>query len=278
MPAQQDPQLRLLARATRRPCHDCARRRPRHLLAPPLLLPRVQDGVHRLGRREVAVDQVEHELGRVGGGRQRVAEPLEMAAHLRGGAEVGDAARREDEHVVEALVDGGGRLVDRAQDRDVGLLGRHLEEVHDLGGGRRVEPRRRLVQEDHRRLLGQRDREREAPPLPRGESGHESAACPRVPASREAGGLEQLRDLGTAALARQRGAVQVDRVPQVVARRQKRPVVLGVADDGAVAREAVRREGLPVECHAAARGARASLEREHREQGRLAGAGRAEHG
>mmetsp|Transcript_32469 Transcript_32469/g.107356 ORF Transcript_32469/g.107356 Transcript_32469/m.107356 type:complete len:225 (-) Transcript_32469:106-780(-) len=224
MPAQQDPQLRLLARATRRPCHDCARRRPRHLLAPPLLLPRVQDGVHRLGRREVAVDQVEHELGRVGGGRQRVAEPLEMAAHLRGGAEVGDAARREDEHVVEALVDGGGRLVDRAQDRDVGLLGRHLEEVHDLGGGRRVEPRRRLVQEDHRRLLGQRDREREAPPLSRGEpppagDRDESRPCPRVLAADQAGRLEKLLRRRPPLAWPQVRPVQLQRVPQVVASR-----------------------------------------------------------
>jgi len=44
-------------------------------------------------------------------------------------AKVGDSPLAHDEHIVKAGVDRGAGLVDRAQDRHVGLLCSHLQKV-----------------------------------------------------------------------------------------------------------------------------------------------------
>ena len=76
-------------------------------------------------------------------------------------------------------------LVDRAEDRGARLAREPREERRDRGGGRRVEPRRRLVTEDDARLLRERDRDAQPAALAVREADLREAARRRLGAARE---------------------------------------------------------------------------------------------
>ena len=150
------------------------------------------------GGREVFVDEVEDELGRVGIGGGRVADAGEVRVHLGGFAKVRHPAHGEDHDVVEAREDGGGELVDGAHDRDVLSLGDVLEEGHHAHRRRGVDAGRGLVQEENLRPFDQRERDGEPPLVARGQAADDLAARARVLKLLEADGVEELVHLGGA--------------------------------------------------------------------------------
>eukprot|EP00964_Phaeocystis_antarctica_P064027 scaffold38481_cov84-Phaeocystis_antarctica.AAC.5 len=151
-------------------------------------LPRVEHVGHGLLGGDVLGDEVEHGLSRVGldGDRarravavadaQRLADGGEVRRHVVARAAVSHTPLRQDEHLVEAREDGSRRLVDGAHDGGGALGGDRLEQRDDGGGGGRVEARGRLVEEEHARLLGERDAERETATLAAREPLEEKAA------------------------------------------------------------------------------------------------------
>ena len=97
--------------------------------------------------------------------------------------------------------------MDGAHDGDVRLLGDGLEEGHHLGGGGRVDTRRRLVEKEHLRLLGKRQRDREAPLQAAREAADELVARARVLLVGEADLFDELvLRCGGARPGRRRGA------------------------------------------------------------------------
>mmetsp|Transcript_34049 Transcript_34049/g.109580 ORF Transcript_34049/g.109580 Transcript_34049/m.109580 type:complete len:268 (-) Transcript_34049:385-1188(-) len=157
---------------------------------------RVEDEADRLGAAEVLVDQLEHVLRRAVAWRHGLAQRVAVLAERRCRAVVRWAAGGQDERVVEAREDLVGGLVDGAEDGGALDRGGLLEESHDGGGGGSVQPRGRLVEEDERRVLRERDSQREAPLLTARKPAHELVAGARVLARCEAHVLEQLVDRG----------------------------------------------------------------------------------
>ena len=224
--------------------------------------------------------QVDVVLRRARERRHRRAESLEVREGRRGGAEVERAPfRREQAELADGGEGLGGGLVEREDD---GLLGRQrAQRAHHLERAARVEPRRGLVEHEHRRRVQELHRERRALALSSGNTAQlaggpglaDERRCHRRQAERRQQRLEP-RVVGGRFGGR-------DRAPSSVERRAK----LEVLEDSEAGEEMVglrheaglrRRVGVvrpPVQLHRAA--LRLCVPGEHRQQSRLAAAGSA---
>ena len=197
---------------------DAATRRRRRGLLPP-----VQDLVDADGGGEVLVDQVQDELGGVARDGLGAAEAVKVRRHPRRRPKVRDAPRREDQRVVEAGEDRRARLVDRADDDDLLLLGDLLEEGHHARGARAVDAGRGLVEEQHLRLLRQRHRDRQPPLQPAAQPADELVARARVLLFGQPDAFEDGVDGGGARGRAELGLEEGEREVEVLPRREHRP-------------------------------------------------------
>ena len=241
--------------------------------------PRIEQLVDLRRRREVLIDEIEHELSEINSGGGRASQRGEVHAHVGGGAEVGDAAGGEDEVIVETLEDRRGRLVDRARDRHV-LFGCDLfEEAHDLGRRGRVDARRRLVEEEDGGLLREGERDGEAPLEAARETAHELVARLRVLGlALEAELLEQRVDAGLARRAGDARAAECEGIAQVLTRRQRGPQRVLLLNVRAVLAVERAIHVCAVDHDAAVRLSALALKCEHVEQGGLARTRRSQDG
>eukprot|EP00968_Pinguiococcus_pyrenoidosus_P021594 scaffold2850_cov235-Pinguiococcus_pyrenoidosus.AAC.7 len=131
------------------------------------------------------------EVRRVGVVRQGVAGVLEEVDHPVALAIVHDPAGSQQDHGVEEVKHLGARLVDGAADG--GAAGGHLpKQLHDGLRGRRVEARRRFVQEHHGRPGDEIHPDRRALPLAAADAREELAADVGVCAAAQAQLVQQV--------------------------------------------------------------------------------------
>mmetsp|Transcript_36661 Transcript_36661/g.117600 ORF Transcript_36661/g.117600 Transcript_36661/m.117600 type:complete len:655 (-) Transcript_36661:180-2144(-) len=155
------------------------------------LLPRLQRRVHLRGAVDRAVRGIPHEERRLfvflvvsgGGGEERPFHGFAVdVAGLGDRAPEGDAAGGEHREAIEAEEGLDGGLVDRRGDVRLGLPREVPKSLDDLKGDARIEPRRRLVDEDHRRRVDEFHGDAQPLPLP-----------PREPARGEVATLVQFK-------------------------------------------------------------------------------------
>eukprot|EP00964_Phaeocystis_antarctica_P064025 scaffold38481_cov84-Phaeocystis_antarctica.AAC.3 len=217
------------------------------------LAPLVEQRVHAFLWREVGVDEVEHEFRNVGVGWWGIANRGEVLAHRVCLAEVRDAPHREQHAVVESREDGGGRL-----------------EAHDHDGRGRVDAAGRLVQEEHRRPLSKRHRDRQPPLVAAGQASHELVARLYVLLVLEADALDEVLDRGVTRGGVQLRLVQPHGVHKVVLYGERRPEGVELLDGCRRLVVLVEGERSAVDANVALRHAALLLERQHIEQRRLA--------
>eukprot|EP00968_Pinguiococcus_pyrenoidosus_P013862 scaffold1254_cov251-Pinguiococcus_pyrenoidosus.AAC.20 len=79
------------------------------------------------------------------------------------------AARRKGGYLIKSVENRRRRLMDRRDEHQILLLGKLLDEGHDLGGTGRIQSGRRLVEEDDVRALDERKRNGQTALLTTGE-------------------------------------------------------------------------------------------------------------
>lgn len=175
----------------------------------------------QLWRAVVDRRNVNDVLRRVDKRRQRKPLPAKPGEAVRDGARVHGTPARQHDEVVKEIPDLRARLVDRGDD-GAPLARERLERAHQLKRARGIEPRRRLVEEQHRRVGQQLDADADATLLAAGAPAVLRVADARVGALLEAQLADDLVD-DAVAVTRRRGRreAQVGRVLQRLADRQR---------------------------------------------------------